>query len=724
MRFALLATLVCLGAAPAPGAEPLRDKTLVTWVRIDDPRQRGVAPLAIQNVPGQFDAIVLGEVEPGRWMAGSDTFRRTQRDQKANAAEPGDGSRLLALAAAYRGNEVTIYRDGQPYASYTHEGPPAEFGPGAIVLMGLRHWELVGPTLRGSIADARIYDHALDPQAIARLAPDRPSDPPPVAWWDFEEDPPRDRMGRYPDGHLVGAASIANGELKLEGGYLLVNAEPPRTRDREDWPAYHIAVRPQEGLARPYDANGCLYWKGRYHLMYIYQDRSRPQEGHSWGHLSSADLVNWTYHPPALVPEPGDADVGTFSGNAFLNADGVPMLGWFGIDAGVCVATAQDDDLIRWKKHPGNPIIPMPKPGEPGHGVYRVWDPYLWRDGDRYVCLLGGNTLPSGKDTLDAWTSTDLVSWTRQGPFYEHPDPAWTTEGEDCSCPDFFKLGDRHVLLCISHKVGARAYVGRYDAERVRFVPERHIRMNWPGGQFFAPESLVDDRGRRIIWAWVTDPRSIKTQQVSGSGVQSLPRVIGLAADATLTITPPDELKTLRRDHRSVGAQALSDGADWPLEGIAGKQLELAVEIEPGAARTIGLAVRRSTDGAEETVIEYDTAANVLRIDMSRSTRREDVVYTQGPLDTGGVFRAGDYPNPRATVEAPLKLATVEPLRLRIFLDGPMLEVFANDRQCLTQQVFPSREDSLRIVLRARGAGATLRSLDAWDMAAARFDGP
>ena len=134
--------------------------------------------------------------------------------------------------------------------------------------------------------------------------------------------------------------------------------------------------------------------------MYIFQDRTRPRGGHSWGHASSTDLVNWTYHPPSLLPERGDPDVGIFSGNAFVNKDGVPMLCWFGIDAGVCVATAQDDDLIRWKKHPKNPIIPILKSGDPNHGRYRVWDPYLWLEGDTYYCLLGGNEFPDGEDTL------------------------------------------------------------------------------------------------------------------------------------------------------------------------------------------------------------------------------------------------------------------------------------------------------------------------------------
>ncbi|HUT28673.1 MAG TPA: GH32 C-terminal domain-containing protein, partial [Sedimentisphaerales bacterium] len=72
-------------------------------------------------------------------------------------------------------------------------------------------------------------------------------------------------------------------------------------------------------------------------------------------------------------------------------------------------------------------------------------------------------------------------------------------------------------------------------------------------------------------------------------------------------------------------------------------------------------------------------------------------------------------------VVAPFELKQGEPLRFRVFLDKPMLEVFANDRQCLTQQVFPKRKDSLLIKVFAKGGPATVRRVDAWDMAAAKF---
>ena len=48
-----------------------------------------------------------------------------------------------------------------------------------------------------------------------------------------------------------------------------------------------------------------------------------------------------------------------------------------------------------------------------------------------------------------------------------------------------------------------------------------------------------------------------------------------------------------------------------------------------------------------------------------------------------------------------------------------MLEVFANERQCVTQRIYPTRSDSLGVTLFSRGGSVDVKSLDAWDMAPA-----
>ena len=64
--------------------------------------------------------------------------------------------------------------------------PPQEFGPQSEVVIGKRHLEQQDDAhFAGAIEDARVYDVALPAGQIAALKPHQPSDPKPIAWWDF-----------------------------------------------------------------------------------------------------------------------------------------------------------------------------------------------------------------------------------------------------------------------------------------------------------------------------------------------------------------------------------------------------------------------------------------------------------------------------------------------------------------------------------------------------------
>ena len=243
-----------------------------------------------------------------------------------------------------------------------------------------------------------------------------------------------------------------------------------------------------------------------------------------------------------------------------------------------------------------------------------VWDTCGWVHGDAYYSISGNKPdtpPPTDGDVAYLFRSADLVHWDYLHPFYAS-DRRWTDADEDCSCPDFFPLGDRHVLMFISHTRGTQCYVGRYTGDR--FVPERHGRLNWAGGPSFAQESLLDGAGRRILWAWLCESRTRDAQLEAGwAGVMSLPRVLSLAADGTLGIAPAAELRTAAAEPAPVRPHAGGRRACLPLE-VRGDCLELALEVEPGDAESeVGVLVRRSPDGAEQTAIAFDPAAGQLR---------------------------------------------------------------------------------------------------------------
>jgi beta-fructofuranosidase len=61
-------------------------------------------------------------------------------------------------------------------------------------------------------------------------------------------------------------------------------------------------------------------------------------------------------------------------------------------------------------------------------------------------------------------------------------------------------------------------------------------------------------------------------------------------------------------------------------------------------------------------------------------------------------------------------LSRGEPLRLRVFIDHSVVEVFANGKQYAALRVYPGRDDSLGVSLRSQGRSCVLKSLDAWQM--------
>lgn len=160
-------------------------------------------------------------------------------------------------------------------------------------------------------------------------------------------------------------------------------------------PRYHHM--PPEGFFN--DANGSLFWNGRYHNFYLARTPiphpEKPGEEMwvaLWDHVSSHDLVHWINHPPAVRAKlDGSQPKGIYSGGAIKNAP-KPTLIYHVPGQGTCISVAQDDDLIHWKELPENPVIPMHKEGD----EFIVFDPAGWYENGKYYALIGNKNKRPG----------------------------------------------------------------------------------------------------------------------------------------------------------------------------------------------------------------------------------------------------------------------------------------------------------------------------------------
>ena len=645
------------------------DKTLVCWVTLANTTQQGGSALTIQQ-GDKFDGIVFGEKQTGKWMAGSEMYARTQADQQANPGEKADDKTLVQMAVAYQGNQISIYRNGEPYASYEANNIDLLGAKDNIAVFGLRHQGTAsGNNLQGSIDDARIYDRALTADEIRKLEPNKESAIKPYAWWTFDNGQETDRMGRFPFNNLAGEARIEGGRLILsQNGELIAatrkmadgGATPAMPADPPaDWLTYHL-LHPGPGGAMPGDPNCAFYWKGVYHLHYIYNHK----DGFAFAHLSSKDLVHWKWHPTTLFPR--FTGHGMFSGTGFITKEGKPAIIYHGQGSGRNqLAFALDDPLEKWTKPV--PIIPKDASGE--EPKFNNWDPDCWLNGDTYYALSGG-----GNPSL--MKSSDLKDWTFMGPLLSDDYPAniGMPKGEDISCANMFKIGNKWMLLCISHGLGCRYYLGDFKDEK--YLPEFQAMMSWNGNNYFAPESVLTKDGRRVMWAWLLN------LPVAPCGIQSLPRELELPGDGVLRIRPLRELETLRYDKKQEDGITVKSDAVQRLKEINGNTLELEVVIKSPAAKEFGLDVLCDKNGENGVRVAYIPESKTLRV---------------------------------GTVNAPFALKEGEDLTLRVFIDKNLVEVFANDRQAAVSAA-KFVPENLTVSLFSKGGDVAVDKVTSWKM--------
>jgi beta-fructofuranosidase len=486
-----------------------------------------------------------------------------------------------------------------------------------------------------------------------------------------------------------------------------------------DRPLYHFTS--PEG--RLNDPNGLAFWHGRWHLFY--QTPPPGESGWHWGHTVSEDLVHWKDLPYAITPGP---EQGSWSGSTLVEDDRVIAM-YHGHQAGNMVAASSDPLLLDWRKLTGQTVLPIITPiwGKhrrragmdrdfPEGAVNTVYDPCIWKEGAFYYSLSGGSVLhPGGRRVRQEflYRSRDLASWEYLHPFVEGD--IFGLPGDDGACPYFWPIGSRHMLLHFSHMSGSKYLIGDYDTRANLFSATAGGCFTFgsfrPGG-LHAPSATPDGRGGLVAMFNLNAGKPTP----GWDQIMSLPRRLTLTGRDELGVEPAGGIATLRGEHVAVDSIVLPANRDVVIDRVRGNALEISLVLEPKNAAMVELLVLRSPGGEEQTRIAFyprrgyrswerhdgwerwiETSDSLISVDTSRSSQLPDVEC-------------------RAPETAPVWVAPDEPLELRVFVDRSVVEVFVNGRQAVAVRVYPGRDDSTGVAVRAQGQDARLVSLDAWQM--------
>ncbi len=473
--------------------------------------------------------------------------------------------------------------------------------------------------------------------------------------------------------------TLAGQEQELKANPMVEHFADSRKKLSTDRyrPIYHFCG--PEG--RIGDPNGLCFWQDSWHLFYQgFPSEDRRQH---WGHAISTDLIHWKDLPYAIYPGP---ERQVYSGSTLVEENRVIAM-YHGTALGNMIAVSDDPLLLNWEKVSGNAVIPtrsttgFPLP-------YSVFDPCIWKRDSVYYALSAGKTIAPGGMSAGAvylFRSKDLKKWEYMHQFVEGD--RFSMVGDDFACPYFWPIGDRYIMYFFSHMSGGQFLLGDYDTKDNKF----RVTSGSGHAGIGPPSATPDGKGGVILVA-------------SCGGGYTIPRRVTLIGNDEVGQEPVADISSLRYDAKHIGNVKLPGSQEIVLKGISGNAMEISAEIDMKNSQMVEMNILRSPKKEEYTRIIVYKGKGYNGKGLSYISGPETALMPADlvPLFTDGKLSSQLPPRvpassllsiettfsssiPDANFSAPLTLPFYlnpgETVRLRIFIDKSLVEVFVNGKQ-------------------------------------------
>lgn len=458
------------------------------------------------------------------------------------------------------------------------------------------------------------------------------------------------------------------------------------------------------------EPHGLVYYNNKYHLFFQKNGNGGYLSHQHWGHIVSNDMITWREEKPAIAPGNWYDTKGAWSGCVFTDNEltgGKPYIFYTAVDFGrasIAEATPLDDNLIEWKKADNNPVIAHRPDGLSDD--FR--DPVMFKAHGKYFMIVGSKKDGKGIATLHEY-NPQTKTWSNDGRlFYQ---ASSVTYGEFWEMPAIAQMNDNKWIFTAT-SLGARDgvevfyWVGTINADGT-FNPFSHTpkelelsNMSKDGFGLLSP-SIMQKDGKTIAIGIVPDKLgSHDNYNLGWAHTFSLPREWSLDANNNLIQKPYEGLKEARIDAATFTKSNFNLTGSTALNPVSGMEAELIGEfvVSANSSQRFGFNVRKN--GGEQISIYYQPNSNKFTVDARTAPR----------LSNDGWIYNGLYES-----SLPETLSAGETMKMHIFIDHSIMDIFINDKWAFSIRIFPT--DKNAIAIEAFSEGLTeVKSIEAWSL--------
>lgn len=365
---------------------------------------------------------------------------------------------------------------------------------------------------------------------------------------------------------------------------LIKEAEDNAPNDDECLYRNSFHISPPTGWLN--DPNGLCQMDGEYHLFFQYSPLDARGGMKAWGHYVTKDFINVTYLGAPFVPDKDFDRNGVYSGSSFVDEEGMHIFytgnvklpgeydyTYSGRRADTILVESKDGRTFTDKK------VVIDTDEYPDGFSCHIRDPKVWKQGDSYYMVLGARTI-NDEGRILVYRSSDMLKWTLTEIIGSHEKFGYMWE-----CPDYFALDNMHVISFSPQGLETcelryqNIYQSGYiidecnsldkdfsfsninDIEESgenapkRFILDESSFEEWDMGfDFYAPQTFLDENGRRILigWAGVSDAEysNLEVETEKRQHCFTVPRLlnikVGVDGKKKVFQTPISEIENLR----------------------------------------------------------------------------------------------------------------------------------------------------------------------------------
>ena len=418
------------------------------------------------------------------------------------------------------------------------------------------------------------------------------------------------------------------------------------------------------------------FWRQKYHMFYQWNPLGTNHKNKTWAHSVSSDLLHWERMKTALRPDTWYSKDGVYSGSAIVDDEKLYLFYTGNVkdadgnrESYQCLAVSSDgENFERWE-----PSIVNQPDGYTRH----IRDPKIWKKDGKFYAVIGIQSENlEGKAVL--YSSENIKDWKFEGEIAGANHGKIKDFGFMWECPDYFQLKDEKTgeirdLLVFSpqglepegdlynNKYQTGYLFGKLDYEKTEFeILSDFVEID-RGHDFYAPQSMEDDKGRRIIVGWMGIPEEEDFPTVKNEWIHclTLPRELKVI-DGKLYQVPIKEMESIRGEKIEFSGKVAGE-----VKVGTGVTYELKAKFTDFNS-DFGLKLR--TGKNSETVLKFDYNDKKFVLDRTK----------------------GEQPDKRLRK---VYLGNISELELTVFVDNSSAEVFINSGQeVFSSRIFPEKD--------------------------------